>query len=235
MNKLKSLIKYFTPFEFVLCGVSLAMIIASYLFSDTSNLLSLIASIIGIFGLILTAKGNPIGQGLFIVFAILYAVISFGFAYYGEMITYLCMSLPMAIISLISWLRNPFKENKAEVTVGSISKRDVFLLFFLTALVSVSFYFILRYFETANLLPSTLSVSTSFAAMFLTYKRSPYFALAYALNDIVLIILWGLASIVDNSYLSVIVCFVAFLFNDIYSFVNWQRMKSRQRTQSEIL
>ena len=234
MNKLKSLIKYITPFEFVLCGVSLAMIIASYFFSQSGDVLSLIASIVGIFGLILTAKGNPIGQGLFIIFAILYAIISFSFAYYGEMITYLFMSLPMAVISLISWLKNPFKENKAEVSVGNLNKRDIYLLAFLTVAITVLFYFILRYFETANLLPSTISIATSFAAMFLTYKRSPYFAFAYALNDIVLIILWGLASFEDSSYLSVIVCFVAFLFNDIYSFVNWQRMKSRQRAQSEI-
>ena len=93
----------------------------------------------------------------------------------------------------------------------------------------IVFYFILKHFGTANLLPSTLSVTTSFIAVYLTFRRCPWFALAYAANDVVLIVLWVLASLTDIHYLSVTVCFVAFLFNDIYGFVNWQRMKKRQK------
>ena len=99
---------------------------------------------------------------------------------------------------------------------------------FITGVVSVVFYFILKYFHTANLIPSTISVTTSFLAVYLTFKRSPYFALAYAANDIVLIILWGLASFTSTRYISVVVCFVAFLINDIYSYTNWKKMKARQ-------
>ena len=84
-------------------------------------------------------------------------------------------------------------------------------------------------FHTANLLPSTLSVTTSFLAVYLTFRRSAYFALAYASNDIVLIALWVLASLADTRYLSVVVCFAAFLVNDLYGFINWRRMKERQR------
>lgn len=99
----------------------------------------------------------------------------------------------------------------------------------LTIVVTGVFYFILKEFHTANLVPSTISVTTSFLAVYLTYRRSEYFALAYAANDIVLIILWGLASMDDSSYLSVLLCFVVFFVNDIYGFINWSRMKKRQR------
>ena len=57
---------------------------------------------------------------------------------------------------------------------------------------------------------------------------SPYFALAYAANDVVLIVLWTLAAAEDISYLSVIICFVTFLVNDLYGFINWKRMEKRQ-------
>ena len=97
-----------------------------------------------------------------------------------------------------------------------------------TAVVTVIFYFILNRFHTANIVPSTLSVTTSFLAVYLTFRQSPYFALAYAANDVVLILLWILASAEEIRYLSVVVCFVAFLFNDLYGFVSWQRMKERQ-------
>ena len=98
----------------------------------------------------------------------------------------------------------------------------------LVAAVTAVFYFILAYFHTANLAPSTVSVTTSFLAVYLTFRRSPWFALAYAANDLVLIVLWTLASAEDIRYISVVVCFAAFFANDIYGYISWQRMKLRQ-------
>lgn len=72
-------------------------------------------------------------------------------------------------------------------------------------------------------------MTTSFLAVYLTFRRSPYFALAYAANDMVLIVLWVLASIFDIRYISVVVCFIAFLINDIYGFISWRKMKIRQQ------
>lgn len=190
--------------------------------------ITLLASLIGVASLIFNAKGNPFGQVLMVLFSLLYGIISFSFAYYGEMITYLGMTMPMAILALISWVRNPFNGNRAEVKVNNINKREVVLMVMITIVVTVVFYFILDKFHTANIVPSTLSVTTSFFAVYLTFRRSPYFALVYAANDIVLIILWILASMHDIRYISVVVCFVAFLFNDIYGFLSWRKMEKRQ-------
>jgi nicotinamide mononucleotide transporter PnuC len=145
------------------------------------------------------------------------------------MITYVGMTVPMAILSLITWLKNPFKGKHAEVKINNVQKKEVLFLCLLATVVTIVFYFTLKYFNTANLIVSTVSVSTSFIAAYLTMRRSPFFALAYAVNDIVLIVLWIMASIVDISYLSVIICFSVFLFNDLYSFINWQRMQKRQK------
>ena len=114
------------------------------------------------------------------------------------------------------------------MAVNRLENKELAFLYILTALVTFGFYFILDYFDTANMIPSTLSVTTSFIAVYLTFRRSPYFALAYAANDVVLIILWILAAVEDISYLSVIICFVMFLVNDLYGFVSWKRMEKRQ-------
>lgn len=163
-----------------------------------------------------------------ILFSLLYGIISYTFSYFGEMITYLGMTAPMALFALITWLRNPFGGNHAEVTVNRLKPFEGFLMLLLTALVTFGFYFILDSFETANIIPSTLSVTTSFIAVYLTFRRSPYFALAYAANDIVLIILWTLAAVEDITYISVLICFIMFLVNDLYGFANWKRMEKRQ-------
>ena len=151
------------------------------------------------------------------------------------MITYLGMPAPMALFSLISWLRNPYNGNRSEVTVNRIERKEILLMSVLTVIVTVVFYFILKAFDTANLIPSTLSVTTRFAAVYLTFRRSAFFELWYAANDVVLIILWILASMSDISYLSVVICFIAFLANDIYGFANWRRISMRQKIVKKIL
>ena len=163
-----------------------------------------------------------------IIFGALYGIISYSFAYFGEMITYLGMTVPMAIVALVTWLKNPYKNNKSEVTVNKISKQEIVFMLCLSVLVTIIFYFILKALGTANLLPSTVSVTTSFIAAYLTFRRSPYFAFVYALNDIVLIVLWVMASFIDMSYVSTVVCFIIFLFNDLYGFISWKRMQRRQ-------
>ena len=229
MIKLRS---YFTKGEKILWVSSASLIVLSFCLFDRTNYMTLCASLIGVTSLIFNAKGNPFGQFLMVVFSLLYGLISYAFAYYGEMITYLGMTMPMAVFALISWLRNPYNGNRAEVKVNEISKRENVWMWIGTFAVTWIFYFILRYFHTANIIPSTLSVTTSFLAVYLTFRRSPYFAVAYASNDIVLIILWILASMSDVRYISVVVCFVAFFVNDIYGFICWRKMKIRQQENS---
>ena len=220
--------KYFTKGEWVLWESSVTLILTAFLAFDRVNYMTLAASVIGVTSLIFNAKGNPIGQALMIVFSLLYGMISYRFSYYGEMATYLGMTGPMALFALIAWLRNPYNGNKTEVAVNRLHTAEWVFALILTGIVTVAFYFILDYFGTANMLFSTLSVTTSFLAVYLTFRRSPWFALAYAANDIILIVLWILAAMEDISYLSVMICFVLFFMNDIYGYISWKNMQRRQ-------
>lgn len=219
---------YFTKPELALWLGSVLLILTAFCVFDRENYLTLIASLIGVTSLIFAAKGNPVSQVLMIVFSFLYGIISYSFAYYGEMVTYLGMTLPMSVVALVAWLRHPYGGKMLEVQVNRIGKKDMVWAVLLTAVMTVVFYFILDVFGTANLIPSTISVTTSFLAVFLTFRRSPYYALAYAANDIVLIVLWVLASLEEIHYVSVVVCFVVFFVNDMYGFVSWRRMAKRQ-------
>ena len=234
MRKIKSFFAYFTLTEKLLWCGSVVFISASFLIFDGKDYLKLFSSLLGVTSLIFCAKGNPFGQVLMILFSTVYGMISLSFAYYGEMVTYLGMTLPMAVVALCSWIKNPFKNKKSQVKVNKIKKKEVIFMFLLAAVVSVVLYFVLKAFNTANLITSTLSVTTSFIAAYLTFRRSPFFALAYAVNDIVLIVLWIMATVTDFSYFSVIICFVVFLINDTYSFINWRRMERQQKIESEL-
>ncbi len=217
-----------TRFEWALWLSSLTITVVSFFALGNEDYLTLCASLIGATALIFTAKGHVLGQVLIIVFAVFYGIISFYFSYYGEMITYLGMSAPIAVASLISWIRHPFKESD-EVEVAHVSRGQLFKILFATACVTAAFYFILGALGNANLIVSTFSVATSFLAAYLTFLRSPYYALAYSANDVVLIILWTFASLSDVSYIPMVVCFIMFLVNDLYGFHNWLRMEKKQK------
>lgn len=220
--------KYFSTLDIMLWTSSVITIVIAFCLFDRENYLTLFASLVGVTSLIFNAKGNPFGQLIMIIFSLLYGIISFTFSYYGEMITYLGMTMPMAFFALVSWLRNPYNGNKSEVKVNTISKKETVFMLLSSIVITVVFYFILEYFNTSNIVPSTISVTTSYIAVYLTFKRNPYFALAYATNDIVLIVLWALASMSEIRYVSVVVCFIAFFANDIYGYISWEKMKIRQ-------
>ncbi len=234
MKRFYDKLNYFSNAEKILWTISVAVITVAFVEFGHANWLSYIASLIGVTSLLFAAKGNPFGMVLMIAFSAIYGYISYTFSYYGELITYVGMTLPMSVWSLVQWLRHPYQGQRSQVTVNArLSKKEWLLMAVLTASVTVAFYFILSALGTANILPSTLSVTTSFAAVYLTGRRSPYYAVAYALNDIVLIALWVLASVEDRSYLGVAICFAAFLVNDIYGFISWKRMEKAQDADGE--
>ena len=197
---MKNPFKELKKFELWLWITSAVVVCVSFALSPDKDPMTLCASLIGVTALIFIAKGYVIGQAMCIGFSVLYGIISFRYSYYGEMITYLCMSTPIAVAAVISWIRHPYKDTP-EVTVSRVTKKQMTFALVLTCAVTLAFYFILRALGTANLIISTVSVATSFLAAYLTFLRSPYYGLAYGANDIVLTVLWILAAIEDISYL----------------------------------
>lgn len=220
-------IKDLTAKEWVLWLCSLLAAIVSNLLSGNVGVLTPAAVCIGITSLIFAAKGNVWSQILMIIFSILYGIISWRSHYWGEMITYLGMTLPMAVWSTITWLKNP-SENGKEVAIQKLTKKHTVGLIFFGIITTAVFCFILKALDTPNIFFSTLSITTSFFAAALTMLRSPFYALGYAANDIVLIVLWISASLNDPQYIPVAVNFAIFFFNDMYGFISWKKRAGLQ-------
>lgn len=216
-------IKNFSSKEWVIWLSSLSIVIISNMLSNEIDLLTLIAALVGVTSLIFAAKGNVWAQILMIIFCVLYGIISWRFRYFGEMITYLGMSMPMAIWSTITWSKNSIENNGSEVKIQKLNQKHILCLILGGTIVTYGLYLILQALETPNIVFSTISITTSFFAAALTILRSSYYALGYAANDIVLIVLWILASLKNPSYIPVVVNFVIFFFNDMYGFISWRK------------
>ena len=216
----------FTKLDIIIWTGSVTALIISFAASGGGDALTLIASLIGVTSLIFIAKGNVIGQFLMILFAVIYSIISFTFHYYGEMVTYMCMTAPSALITAIAWIKNPYSET--QVAVGEVRWRGWLALVSATVAITIIFYFILAALDTPNLFFSTISVTTSFIAAGLMFLRSQYYATGYMANDLILVILWILASLEDISYLPMVVNFAIFFIDDLYGYISWSRMKKVQ-------
>ena len=164
---MKNPFKELTKFELGLWLSSVLIVGVSFLLLPNKDYLTLVASLIGVTALIFVAKGYVIGQVICVVFAAFYGIISFHFRYYGEVITYLCMTTPMAIMAVVSWLKHPYKGTKV-VEVNKMTRKQILIMFTLAIIVTVTFYFILSALNTANIIFSTISISTSFLAVYMT-------------------------------------------------------------------
>ncbi len=123
-------IKILSKHDRILWICSLLIVFISNISVPNFDPLTLAAALIGVTSLVFAAKGNVWAQILMIVFSILYGIISFRFRYWGEMITYLAMTMPMAVCSKITWLKNPSKENKNEVQIQKLTSTHIIGLIF---------------------------------------------------------------------------------------------------------
>ncbi len=228
MKKIRNPFINLNIFEWILWIFSLATIISAFFAVGSTDYAKLATSLLGVTALIFAAKGDAFGMIIMIIFSLTYSFVSFSFGYYGEMIIYLCMQLPCCTASLVSWLRHPSDKGTAEVKIGRFKKKYLAILIPAAICITTAFYFILRAFNTENLIVSTVSVTTSFVALFLMILRVPVYAIAFIFNDIVLIVLWSLACVQDIGCLSLAVTFGIFLINDSYTFICWTKRKRRE-------
>ncbi len=177
---------YFTKTEIALWCISALTVTVSFFIGGGRDYLNLAASLVGITSLILCAKGNPLGQVLMIVFSIMYGTVSLSFRYYGEIMTYLGMTAPMAMFSLVSWLKNPYEGNRSEVRLDSLSKRSAAVMAVLTVVVTALFLFYTQRIGNSKHYTEHHIGCDQLYSRVPDLQRSRFLSFAYAMNDICL-------------------------------------------------
>ena len=222
------LFKDWTNFEKVLLFGSIIIVsIVGILFK--SDLLTISCSIVGIITALLLAKGKNLGQVFGLLITVLYSIVSFKNKYYGEVLIYSLLMLPMYVIGIITWI-NHKSEKTNSVEINSIKKIEWVIVSFIFAGVFVGIYYLLKAFNTSELVVSTISVLASLFAVYLQVRRSKYSFSFYMVNDIILMFLWGIP-VVRGSYIlfPMLLNPTINLINDIYGFYNWKKTEKIQK------
>jgi len=226
---MKNPFKIFTLRDWLIYLISIVIILASNLFSKEIDYFKMVATFIGATSLIFIAKGHFLGQIIMVVFATFYSILSYFNGYYGEIIISTGLTLPLAISSIFTWIKNPYKKGENVVKVYRLTKKDIFITIIVALVVVCGGFFVLRALNTNNLIVSSISLGTSFVASYLMFRRNSFYAVVFMLNDIVLIVLWSLASVNDVTNLSIVSCFSMFFMNDLYAFISWKIREKKQR------
>ena len=225
---MKMLFKDWTVFEkILLIGSILIVSFTGIIFK--SDLLTTICSIVGIITALLLAKGKSLGQVFGLLIVILYSIVSFNNKFYGEVIIYLLIMLPMYIMGIISWIKHQNKETNS-VEINKIAKKEWIIVALVSILCFIGIYLTLNIFNTNQLFISSLSVLDSLFAIYLQIRRSKYSFYFYVINDLVLILLWGIPCVAGSVVLiPMLMNPIINLINDIYGIINWRKLEKTQK------
>lgn len=224
---MKKLFKDWTPFElFMLFFNPILVVVVGIVFKNDA--LTIITSAGGIVGVLLCAKGRVLGQIIGLIIAILYSIVSYFNGFYGETIIYMVYMIPMYVWSVVEWLKHKNKETNS-VQVYSIKWQEWVIVAISSVAVFISFYFLLKALNTNQLIVSTLSMVDNIFAIYLLARRSKYGFVSYIVNDIILIVLWGIP-VIQGNFLLLAMLFnpIMNLISDVYAVFNWSKMQKKQ-------
>ena len=194
-----------------------------------SDLLTTISSITGIITALLLAKGKNLGQVFGILITILYSIVSFKNRFYGEVIIYIFLMLPMYLIGIVSWIKYHNKETNT-VQINKINNKEWLLISIISIFGFIGIYLLLKIFNTNELTVSTISVIVSLFAIYLQVRRSRFSFYFYIINDFILMTLWGIPVIKGNKLvLPMLFNPIINLINDIYGVYNWKKIERKQK------
>lgn len=224
---MKKFLKDWTIFEKLLFCLSTIMILILGIYSK-SNFLTIFAALSGVVTALLLSKGKSSGQLSGIVSCTLCLIISFKNNYYGEVLTYLLLKIPMYIIGSLSWIKHKNKKTNT-ISVNRINKKEWLIISGVSSLVFVVMYYLLKLFNTSELLVSTISVVTGLIAAYLLFRRSKYGFIFYVVGDIILILLWGIPIVRGNlTLLPMLIGPLINAINDSYGIYNWYKLEKLQ-------
>ena len=219
--------KDWTIFEklFLTLGTIIAFVL-TFLFKGTW--IDLCYTLLYFWTALLLAKGKYACYIIGIISTFFYAFVSYSNSYYGEVIIAMCCTLPLMIVGLVNWLKH--QDDTNTVVIKEISKKELIIVLFSQAVMFIGYYYLLKIFNTNNLLVSTFSIVASIIATYLTARRSEYGFVGFIINDIILITLWSIPVINGNTNLiPVLLCPILLLINDIYGVYNWKKIKNKQK------
>lgn len=220
MNKIRKYFNDWTVFEKSWLLVFTILIIGLSLYwQDT--LIGVICSLTGIWCVILVAKGRISNYWVGIVNVILYAFISYGYKYYGEVMLNVFYFLPMQFMGAYIWIKNKKPNSKGTVIIKALNNKQRLFWTAVSVIGVVIYGAVLKTLGGAMPHIDALSTVLSIIAMLLMAFRFFEQWILWIVVDVVTIILWFVVMANGGNDVSILLMWVAYLVNAVYGLYNW--------------
>ena len=225
MKKIKAFLKTelsgWKPLEVLWLAVASMVILGlSIYWKDTA--VGIICALTGIWCVILTGKGKVSNFFFGIINVLLYAYISYGAKYYGEVMLNLLYYLPCSFIGLLVWGKN-VDEKSGEVVKASLGLKGSLIVYPLTAVGVIAYGFVLR--SMGGALPFFDSISTvlSVVAQILCLKRLAEQWILWIVIDAVTVVMWFYSYMTSGESISTLLMWIVYLLNAIFMYIKWRK------------
>ena len=232
MENVKKFFKDIKWYEYLFVEISLVVMITLSI-AFHSHIFYILSSTFGVVGVLFLTKVNVVGIFVGIVQIVFYSIISYLNGFYGEMVNNLCVTLPLYIANLITWLKNLYSKNGQVKINSSISWKEVVAAIGVVVILSVGMFFVLDYFNTTMVFVSTLSFTFNTLAIYFLARRSSLNFVFYIFNNIANFTMWGTLIITTHDlsmFITLINVVVYFLLN-CYGLFNWFMTRKKQENE----
>jgi nicotinamide mononucleotide transporter len=227
MNRIKEYFADWDLYERIwLIVFTCIIIVLSIYWKDSFT--GILASLTGIWCVVLIAKGKIANYYFGIVNVVAYAYVAFGSQYYGEVMLNMIYFLPMQFVGIYLWRKRRVSNKKDDVKVIYMSNKQRIIWSFITIAGTILYGFFLKYLG-GNLpfIDSSSTVMSVIAMILMVFVFVEQWVL-WILVDIVSIIMWFTVMIKGGNDVAVLVMWVAFLVNAIYGLYNWIKLARKQ-------
>ncbi len=223
MNTIKNYFSDWDLYEKVWLFLFTIIIIALSVYWKDSPV-GIIASLTGIWNVVLVAKGKIANYYFGVITVTTYAFVAFTQKYYGEVMLNMIYFFPMQFIGFYLWRKRKLSKTSDDVKVIYMTNKQRILWAAITIIATISYGFILK--KLGGNLPFLDSSSTvmSVIAMVLMVFAFVEQWILWIFVDIVSIILWLVVMLNGGNDVAVLLMWIAFLVNAIYGFYNWIRL-----------
>ena len=200
------------------------IIIISLSFYWEDSFIGILASLSGIWCVVLIAKGKILNYYFGIVNVIAYAYIAYNQQYYGEVMLNMIYFLPMQFVGIYLWKKRIIANNKDDIKIVYMTNKQRVLWSVVTVIATIVYGYILKHLG-GNLpfIDSSSTVMSVIAMILMVFVFVEQWVL-WILVDIVSIIMWITVMINGGNDIAVLVMWTAFLVNAIYGLYNWIKL-----------
>lgn len=215
--------------------LSIFTLINIYLFfAWGDSLLGLVSSLTGMICVILVAKGKMSNYYFGMIQASTYAYIAFTYGLYGEAMLNGLFYFPVQFIGLYMWSRHKTKGVKGEdIKVKRLSVKGWMYTGVAVIVATVVYALFLELLGGRSVGIDSATNVLSITAQILMLKRFAEQWLIWISVNILSIIMWAMAlSATGGNDYTILVMWIAFLFNSAYGYYNWTKMAKNQGVAS---